>query len=99
MHTLGAMCLIKNEKYHNNNNKTCAKWYLLHDNWKKIIKRISCNILHPFFSFPKMKNATCICNILIPQKMLSNAFWECKSKSSMLGINLHQILVMKEDVA
>lgn len=68
MHTLGAMCLIKNEKYHNNNNKTCAKWYLLHDNWKKIIKQISCNMLHPFSSFPKMKNATCICNILIPQK-------------------------------
>lgn len=99
MHTLRAMCLIKNDNaiiivIKHVQNDIC---YMIIE--KRSSSKFSCNTLHPFSSLPKLENATCIWNILKPKKMLSNAFWECKSKSSMLGINLHQILAMKEDVA
>jgi hypothetical protein len=69
MHTLTAMCLIKIENaiiiiiIKHVQNDIC---YMIFE--KRSSSKFSCNILHPFSSFPKMKNARCICNILIPQK-------------------------------
>jgi hypothetical protein len=81
VHTLGAICFIINENniiiiIEHVQNDIC---YMIIE--KKIIKQISCNILHPFSSFPKIKNATYICNISIPQKCcqmhFENASHQC----------------------
>lgn len=69
MHTLRAICLIKNENaiiiiiIKHVQNDIC---YMIIE--KRSSSKFSCNILHPFSSLLKLKNPTCIWNILKPKK-------------------------------